>query len=447
MISFNLNTSIHKSNPRAITTCWTAFKIHLKNHFHLSDFANINNKTILEEKIAKFTDAVSSAHSHASKPIKNTRHSYTPQHIKQIIALKNRARKMYQRTLNPTYKTEANRFQATLKKEIKIHNQNTWATKLASLEPQDNSLWQMQKLLRKKRSNIPNLNSSSGIASTDEQKANLIANAFTDNFTENKRPENYITNIDSDVTNTITSFFSTPPSTPTPPTNPVEISDYVRTLKNNKAPGSDNVTNKMIKNFPIKVLLILTYLINKILLLHHFPNNWKTAIVFPIHKEGKDKYLPDSYRPISLLSTLSKIAEHVILNRIHDHIYKSNFLNPNQYGFTKTLSTYHPLLRLTERISAGFQNGYTTGAVFLDIQKAFDRVWVDGLIFKLITNNFPPALIHILYSYLTDRRYRVRVNDTLSDTHHVNIGVTQGSLLGPVLFNIYVNDIPSHQAP
>ncbi|GFT55653.1 probable RNA-directed DNA polymerase from transposon BS [Trichonephila clavipes] len=159
---------------------------------------------------------------------------------------------------------------------------------------------------------------------------------------------------------------------------------------------------------------------------------------------GKDKYLPDSYRPISLLSTLSKIAEHVILNRIHDHIYKSNFLNPNQYGFTKTLSTYHPLLRLTERISAGFQNGYTTGAVFLDIQKAFDRVWVDGLIFKLITNNFPPALIHILYSYLTDRRYRVRVNDTLSDTHHVNIGVTQGSLLGPVLFNIYVNDIPSH---
>ncbi|GFU72284.1 probable RNA-directed DNA polymerase from transposon BS [Trichonephila clavipes] len=277
-------------------------------------------------------------------------------------------------------------------------------------------------------SNIPNLTSPSGIASTDEQKANLIANTFTDNYTENKRPGNYTTNIDSDVTNTIRNFFSTPPSTPTPPTNPVEISDYVRTLKNNKAPGFDNVTNKMIKNFPIKVLLILTYIINKILLLHHFPKNWKTAIVFPIHKAGKDKNLPDSYRPMSLLSTLSKIAEHVILNRIHNHIYNSNFLNPNQYGFTKTLSTYHPLLRLTERISSGFQNGYTTGAVFLDIQKAFDRVWVDGLIYKLIINNFHPAIIHILYSYLTDRNYSVRVNDTLSDTHNVNIGVTQGSL-------------------
>ncbi|GFU84096.1 probable RNA-directed DNA polymerase from transposon BS [Trichonephila clavipes] len=295
--------------------------------------------------------------------------------------MKNRARKSFQRTLNLIYKTEANRLQSILKKEIKIHNQNTWATKLASLETQDNSLWQMQKHFRKKRSNIPDLTSPTGIASTDEQKANLIANTFIDNYTENKRPENYTTNIDSDVTNAIRNFFSTPPSTPTPPTNPVEICDYVRTLKTNKAPGFDNVTNKMIKKFPIKVLLILTYIINKILLLHHFPKSWKVAIVFPIHKAGKDKNYPDSYRPISLLSTLSKIAEHVILNRIQNHIYNSNFLNPNQYGFTKSLSTYHPLLRLTERISSGFQNGGTTGAVFLDIslQKAFDRVWVDGL--------------------------------------------------------------------
>ncbi|GFU82431.1 nucleic-acid-binding protein from transposon X-element [Trichonephila clavipes] len=222
MLSFNLNSSIHKNNSRAITTCWSAFKIHLKNHFHLSDYANINNPTMLENKIAKFTDAVSSAHSHASEPITATRHSYTPQHIKQIITLKNRARKLYQRTLNPTHKTEANRLQAILKREIKIHKQNTWATKLASLEPQDNSLWQMQKHLRKKRSNIPNLTSPSGIASTDNQKANLIANTSIDNYTENKRPGNFTTNIDSDVTNTIRNFFATPPTTPTPPTNPVD---------------------------------------------------------------------------------------------------------------------------------------------------------------------------------------------------------------------------------
>ncbi|GFX65941.1 probable RNA-directed DNA polymerase from transposon BS [Trichonephila clavipes] len=283
-----------------------------------------------------------------------------------------------------------------------------------------------------------------GIASNDEQKGNLIANTFVDNYTENKRPGNHATNIDSDVTNTLTRFFSTPLTSPIPPTDPDEICDYVKKLKNSKAPGSDNITNKMIKKFPLKIIIIFIYIINKILLLRHFPNNWKVAIVFPIHKPEKNKNSPDSYKPISLLSLLSKISEHVILNSINSHVYNTNFLNPNQFGFTKQLSTYHPLLRLTEKIYSGFQRGRTFDAVFLDIQKAFDRVWIDGLSYKLIINNFPPAIIHILHSYLTNGKYKVRVNDTLSTTHHVNTGVTQGSLLGPVLFNIYVNDIPSH---
>ncbi|GFU08862.1 probable RNA-directed DNA polymerase from transposon BS [Trichonephila clavipes] len=116
----------------------------------------------------------------------------------------------------------------------------------------------------------------------------------------------------------------------------------------------------------------------------------------------------------------------------------------NQYGFTRQLSTYHPLLRLTEKISAGFQKSRSTGAVFLDIQKAFDRIWISGLIYKLIINQFPAPLIHIINSYLVNRTFKVRVNNTLSLPRNVNIGVTQGSLLGPVLFNIYLNDIPSH---
>ncbi|GFU36921.1 hypothetical protein TNCV_2670951 [Trichonephila clavipes] len=121
----------------------------------------------------------------------------------------------------------------------------------------------MQKYFRKKRLDIPNLTGPNGIASNDEQKANLIANTFIDNYTENKRPGKHTTNIDSDVTNTLTRFFSTPISSPISPTDPEEICDYMKKLKNSKAPGIDNITNKMIKNFPFKITHSNFYLHHK----------------------------------------------------------------------------------------------------------------------------------------------------------------------------------------
>ncbi|GFW47041.1 probable RNA-directed DNA polymerase from transposon BS [Trichonephila clavipes] len=263
MLNFNITTPIHKDNPRAITTCWSAFRKHLKNEIKLFDYAKINNESTLEEKVAKFADAVSSAHNLASKPIKNTRHNYTPQHINYLITCKNKARKLYQQTLNTIHKTEANRLQKLIKKEIRIHAQNTWNAKLESLETQDNSLWHMQKYFRKKRSDIPNLTGPNGIASNDEQKANLIANTLIDNYTENKRPGKHTTNIDSDVTNTLKRFFTTPLSSPISPTDPDEICEYMKKQKNSKAPGIDNITNKMIKNFPFKITHSNFYLHHK----------------------------------------------------------------------------------------------------------------------------------------------------------------------------------------
>ncbi|GFX09278.1 probable RNA-directed DNA polymerase from transposon X-element [Trichonephila clavipes] len=180
---------------------------------------------------------------------------------------------------------------------------------------------------------------------------------------------------------------------------------------------------------------------------NHFPNfnhNWKEATIFPINKPGKDPHLASSYRPISLLSTIGKLTESIILHRLKNFINENNILNPNQYGFTNKISTLHPLLRLTENISEGFQKKKSTGAVFLDIQKAFDRVWINGLTFKLITFKIPHPLIHLIHSYLTNRSFRIRINETLSNEHSVSAGSPQGSLLGPLLFNLYINDIPDY---
>ncbi|GFV54382.1 probable RNA-directed DNA polymerase from transposon X-element [Trichonephila clavipes] len=296
-----------------------------------------------------FTTAVRSAHQFASKPIVNTNHAFTPNFIRNLIRDKNRAKKLYHNTLNPTHKQNYYRLQEKLKKELKKISQQNWNNKLESLNTRDNSLWRCQKFLRNKRSNIPSLSSSSGVANSDEQKANILAITLKDNFSENKRPGDSNHPIDNGITNTLENFFDNHPSIPISPTDPDEILNYIKTLKNNKASGSDLITNKMIKNFPLKIILILTYLINKIFFLRHFPNNWKNAIVFPIRKPNKNAHNPESYRPISLLSILSKITEYVILNRLKTFTNDINFINPNQYGFTRNLSTYHPLLGLTEK--------------------------------------------------------------------------------------------------
>ncbi|GBN83101.1 RNA-directed DNA polymerase from mobile element jockey [Araneus ventricosus] len=165
------------------------------------------------------------------------------------------------------------------------------------------------------------------------------------------------------------------------------------------------------------------------------PKAWKTAVVAPFLKAGKDPTQPENYRPISLLSTL-------ILDKLNEHLAENKILCPEQFGFRKSLTTTHQRLRAVEYITSGFEEGECTGAVFLDVQKAFDRVWIQGLIHKLIRHKTPPHLLQLLKSYLEERKFAVKIGNSISEAKIMRSGIPQGGKISPVFYSPYVNDIP-----
>ncbi|GFU73143.1 probable RNA-directed DNA polymerase from transposon X-element, partial [Trichonephila clavipes] len=134
----------------------------------------------------------------------------------------------------------------------------------------------------------------------------------------------------------------------------------------------------------------------------------------PLLKPDKNPELAQNYRPISLLSCLSKVYEFVLLQRLNQHCAAFNFIIPQQCGFRPKCSTVHQLLRVTELIHSGFAKHEATGILFLDIAKAFDKIWHDGLLIKLIRLDFPAPLIKSIHSFLSHRSFRVRVDRILS---------------------------------
>ena len=166
-----------------------------------------------------------------------------------------------------------------------------------------------------------------------------------------------------------------------------------------------------------------------------FRVDWKKANVIPIHKKN-DKQIISNYRPISLLPICSKIFERIIFNNLYKFLDDNKLLNPNQSGFKSNDSCIHQLIKITHDIYKAFDANpsFETRAVFLDLSKAFDRVWHKGLLFKIKAFGVEGKLLELIDSFLFNRYQRVTINGQSSNWCRVNAGVPQGSILGPLLF-------------
>ncbi|KFM60720.1 putative RNA-directed DNA polymerase from transposon X-element, partial [Stegodyphus mimosarum] len=198
------------------------------------------------------------------------------------------------------------------------------------------------------------------------------------------------------------------------PTSPTEIKEIIKNLKKRKAKGYDNINNEALKALPTKGIIKITNIINACIRKCYFPQPWKHSIITSILKPGKNPKDIKSYRPISLLPAMGKIYEKILCSRLTTHLEKYNLIDNNQFGFRSGHSTTHQILNLVEIISLAFQKKNSIAACFLDFEKAFDRVWHIGLIFKLQKFMLPDGLIHIIISFLKNRTFQVRIGDTLS---------------------------------
>jgi len=187
----------------------------------------------------------------------------------------------------------------------------------------------------------------------------------------------------------------------------------------------------MLKQLPKMGLLTLLYIFNGILRTHYWPAALKTAEIILLLKPGKDPKMPESYRPISLLPTISKVLDRLLAKRITTDVTYTQRVPDHQFAFRHKHSTIQQVHRLCHTIYTAFEAKQNCTSAFLDVSQAFDKVWHDGLLYKI--KHTLPLYYNLMRSYLSDRTFHTKIKDHTSATFPITAGVPQGSVLGPIL--------------
>ncbi|GBO98597.1 Probable RNA-directed DNA polymerase from transposon X-element [Eumeta japonica] len=326
-------------------------------------------------------------------PASSDRRKFPPD-ILELIRAKNKALRRASAYPTPEYRSRARALQREVKARVQEFRNECWSDLMEEIRPSHKAFWSVTKALKTEGyTPIPPLKRLDGSTALDDAEvAECLADSIETQCSHVSPPHDpaHISRIEEEVLQKT----SLEPKDDLTPVSLSEVQLLVRSLKTRKAPGLDGVSNKAIKCFPQQLLSLLVAIFNACLQNCYFPPAWKEAEVIGIHKPGKPRDLPASYRPISLLSGLQTF-ERVLKTRLSDHLLGKGLIIDEQFGFRPAHSCPQQVLRVVEYIWEGFKNKQKTVAVFFDVAKAFDRVWH-------AEQESPSSALSLLYSAYTN---------------------------------------------
>lgn len=388
-----------------------------------------------------------------------------PQNILKLIQYRKNLRRRWQRNRYNNFDhqllSNIKCISKIIEEQIINFNKTYWENVLKSVKLDNNTFRNIKKFAGTfKRNTIPPLtiqgpNYTSAISDID--KANMLGRHFEHIHLQNKDIGNAV------HTETINKFVSdlSNNSTPNRNFNPEgsanpsftfssdrhivsmnSLNNVLKSRANKKSVGTDEIPNVVLKKLSYKAKLVIAMIFNQIFNSGYYPNAWKCAITIPIHKKGKPPNDPNSYRPIALLPCISKVFECVVKDRLVTECIELSVLPPDQFGFSFGRTTTHPLVKFHNDVTFGLNRRTPTIACSLDVEKAFDTLWIEGLIYKMHLCGFNQHLCQLILKYLKGRTFIVRVGASTSNPFFIGAGVPQGGVLSALLYNIYLADLP-----
>lgn len=387
-----------------------------------------------------------------------------PQDLIHLIHHKKRLRRQWQRVkyCHNTHllKSEINNISKIINDRIKQVHTDHYTKALQSVKVDNNMFKHINRLTaRQKKPPICSLKSGDKLVVNEAEKAELLAEHFEAVHKNNCNLGNPTFN--AKVETTVRSVFHTPAIPRTIfstdiPANPIHqfnqrhhivsinnLHAIVKSRANKKSSGHDNIPNVILRKLGRHFIAKLATLFNQLYNVGHFPPVWKLARSVAVFKHGKPRDNTNSYRPIALLPCIGKIFECVVQQELVSITDELNILPDEQFGFRRSRSTLHALTKLQTDVSENLNQKRPTMAVALDVAKAFDTTWINGLVFKLYNiYQINIQMCRTIFNYLTERRFQVSVGQSLSTIRPIAAGVPQGGVLSATLYVLYTADLP-----